>query len=123
MGKKSFGNLFKELRLKKGQTLRRFCEMHNFDPGNISKLERGKLSPPVDPNILEKYAHALNLVEGSEDWNEFIILAATESHRIPDQIVRNNELLNRLPILFRTITGEKVSIEKLDLLIKMLQEE
>ena len=37
----TFGSYFKELRTKKGRTLRRFCELHGFDPGNISRLERG----------------------------------------------------------------------------------
>ena len=42
----TFGELFKKLRLRLGMTLRKFCEENDFDPGNISKLERGLLPAP-----------------------------------------------------------------------------
>ena len=123
MQQKSFGSFFKELRMKNGQTLRKFCQTQDFDPGNVSKIERGRVSPPVDQQILDRYAKALNLQNGSDGWNEFVILAGIESKRIPEPIVENEEFYKRLPLLFRTITGEKLSPEKLDLLIEMMKEE
>jgi len=120
---KTFGSLFRELRMKNHLTLRAFCEIHNFDPGNISKLERSRIMPPTNHEILERYANTLNLVKDSEEWNEFIILAGIESERIPKPIVENEEFYSRLPLLFRTITGEKLSAEKLDLMIEMLKKE
>ena len=123
MQPKSFGSFFKELRMKNGQTLRKFCQAHDFDPGNISKIERGRMMPPVDQQILNRYAAALNLQSNSDDWNEFIILAGVESKRIPEPIVENEDFYKRLPLLFRTITGQKLSPEKLDLLIEMMKKE
>ena len=41
-----FGAFFKQKRLELGLSLRRFCLEHGLDPGNISKLERGRLAPP-----------------------------------------------------------------------------
>ena len=120
---KSFGALFKELRLNSGQTLRKFCMTYGFDPGNISKIERGKLSPSSNPEILKKYAYALNINENSEKWQDFMIMAALESNKIPKLITENEEIMKKLPILFRTMTGEKISADKLDLLIKILKEE
>ena len=45
-GVKGFGRFFRELRVKKGDTLRQFSLKHGFDAGNLSKLERGRLPQP-----------------------------------------------------------------------------
>jgi transcriptional regulator with XRE-family HTH domain len=37
----TFGSFFRELRIKRGWTLRRFCEVNGYDAENISRLERG----------------------------------------------------------------------------------
>ena len=51
-----FGQYFKKMRQKRGLTLRKFCFKHGIDPGNISKLERGIISPPRSREKLEEYA-------------------------------------------------------------------
>ncbi len=52
-----FGDFFAELRRRQaGKSLRQFCLHHDFDPGNISKIERGRLSPPRSPEKLATYA-------------------------------------------------------------------
>jgi hypothetical protein len=40
----SFGELVKKYRLAQDKSLRRFCEEHDYDPGNQSKLERNPAS-------------------------------------------------------------------------------
>ena len=118
--RKTFGSYFKEKRIKLGLTLRQFCEDHGIDPGNLSKIERGVLPPPKD-EILKKYAHHLKLKEASDEWYEFFDLAAAESGRLPKEL-REKDIVARMPFLFRTIRGKKITKEKLDKLIKLIKE-
>ena len=123
MSNGSFGELFKTLRRERaGQSLREFCAEHGFDPGNLSKLERGKLPPPRSRDILERYASALGLEEGSDDWYRFFDLAAASRGEIPEDLLENRELASRLPALFRTLRGERVDGERLERLIDVLRE-
>ena len=110
---KTFGEYFKDLRIKRGMTLRRFCEVFGFDPGNISKLERGRLSPPQSREKLAEYATALGIEEGSSEWFEFYDRAAACSGQIPKDILSDEELVGKLPLIFRTLRGEKLSEEQL----------
>ena len=118
---KLFGNYFKELRIKRRMTLRRFCEEFGFDPGNISKLERGLLPPPQSRGKLEQYAQALGLKKGTSAWYEFFDLAAASRGQIPQEILKDDKLVAKLPVLFRTLRGERVPEEKLDELIEVIK--
>ena len=116
----SFGNYFKEMRLKAGFTLRKFCQTYNLDPGNISKLERGKLRPPSSQK-LEQYANCLKIPRGSNEWYEFFDLAAAEAGRIPEDVMSDEMLVEKLPLVFRTLRGQKVSEEQLEELIGLIR--
>lgn len=115
-----FGEFFKERRITLGLTLREFCEKHDLDPGNISKLERGKMSPPKEAKLKE-YAKCLRLKKESEEWYEFLELAAIASNKLPPEFT-DAEVAEKLPIFFRTVRGQKLSKEKLDKLIKIIKE-
>lgn len=54
-----FGKHLKEIRLRKGLTLRAFCLKHKVDPGNQSRLERGNLGAPETMELLDFYIKAL----------------------------------------------------------------
>ena len=113
MGKEStFGAFLKEKRIALGKTLRQFCLENKLDPGNHSKLERGRNSPPQGEK-LHALAAQLELQEGSDDWYALFDLAAAEKGRIPDDILNDEELVGKLPILFRTIRGEELTKEQL----------
>ncbi len=43
----SFGALFKALRARKRLTLRKAALLLEYDPGNLSKIERNHLPPPA----------------------------------------------------------------------------
>lgn len=119
----NFGDFFKKNRISLSITLRQFCNENKLDPGNISKLERGLLSPPQSRDKLKKYATFLNIKEGSDDWYTFFDLAAAETGKIPSELMSNKNIVKHLPILFRTLRGQKVSEEKLDELIKKIRGE
>ena len=115
----TFGEFFKNKRIALGITLREFCQKHNLDPGNISKLERGRLTPPKESKLKE-YAQYLGIDEGSDEWYEFFDLAIAESGRIPKELMEK-DLVEKLPILFRTARGKKPTKAELDEFVKFLK--
>ncbi len=119
----TFGSYFKELRTRKGWSLRRFCAANGYDPGNISRLERGVFPPPESPQKLREYAKALGLKEGAEEWLEFFDRAAAARGQLPADLQADEKLIARLPVLFRTLRGRKVTPEKLDELVEMIRRE
>jgi len=116
-----FGKNFKQLRQKTGKTLRQFCLEHNLDPGNYSKLERGKSLPPKSREKLEKLAGFLNLREGTDEWYNFFDDAAACNGTVPNYIMDDVELATKLPLIFRTIRGEKIDPDKLEKLAEMIR--
>ena len=118
----SFGEFFKEKRIALGITLRNFCREHGLDPGNISRLERGRLRAPQKRETLERYAKCLSIERGSDDWYEFFDLAAVERERIPEDLLSDEDVVDKLPILFRTLRGQQVSEDKLEQLVRMIRE-
>lgn len=121
MPKSPFGSLFKELRIRQEMTLRQFCDAHGYDPGNISKLERGLLPPPESDAKLTEYAKALKIRRGSDAWYHFFDLARASRGKLPPEILRKRDVVSRLPLLFRTLRGQKVSEQKLNELIEMIR--
>lgn len=116
-----FGQFFKEMRLKTGLSLRQFCLDHGLDPGNISKIERGLASPPQSKEKLEEYARYLGIVKDSDDWYNFFDYAAASTGRIPPDVMSDEELVKRLPAVFRTLRGQKLPIEKLGDLAELIR--
>ncbi|MGD0821016.1 MAG: helix-turn-helix transcriptional regulator [Desulfomonilia bacterium] len=116
-----FGEFFKKMRMKTGLTLRQFCMQNDLDPGNISKIERGLAPPPSSKKNLEKYADLLKLKKNSDDWYTFFDLASACSGKIPPDMMDNNELVQKLPLVFRTLRGQSVPPDKLDELIKLIR--
>ena len=117
----AFGAFFKDQRIRSGVTLRQFCLDHGFDPGNISRLERGRLAPPQSEAKLTEYAKALGITEGSDEWFEFFDLAAAEKGRVPPDLLSDEEVLKKLPLLFRTLRGRKVNAEDLQALVETIR--
>jgi transcriptional regulator with XRE-family HTH domain len=122
MSSNLFGQFFKKKRIKLEMTLRQFCLQNNLDPGNISKIERGILPPPTNAEKLGQYAKSLNIKEGSNDWYEFFDLAHASSGRIPDEILSNKDLVSKLPLVFRTLRGQKLTKDQLNELVEKLRE-
>ncbi len=107
----AFGRFFKELRIGTRLTLRKFCLTYGLDPGNLSKMERGLMPPPSSREKLEQYASYLGLKEGDDNWYQFFDLAAACSGRIPADVMDDARLVEKLPLVFRTLRGQKVEDE------------
>ena len=105
----SFGLFLESTRKKARITLREFCRQANADPGNISKIERGIWPPPQDHEILERYATALGLGKGTDDWYKFFDYAAADCGIVPQDLMEDEEVVKMLPVFFRTMRGQKPS--------------
>ncbi len=117
----SFGEFVRKLRIEKSMTLREFCRLAKLDPSNWSKIERGISPPPKSKVFLKGISEILNIDEGSEEYNALFDLAAI-SH-IPTELVSNQQVLDKLPVFFRTIRGERPTRKELEELIRIMKEE
>ena len=117
---KKFGEYIKELRIKNQITLREFCKKSGIDPSNWSKIERGINAPPKSKEVLETIAKALNLTMNSSEYNRLFDYAMIEF--IPTELAEDSNVLEKLPLFFRTARGEKPTEEELGELIKLIQQ-
>lgn len=117
----SFGDYVKNLRIQNKLTLRAFCKQVSFDPSNWSKIERNILSPPKSKMILQEIATVLNLKTKSDEWNTLFELSAIG--HIPKGLLDDSSVLEKLPIFFRTIRGEKPNRAELEELINLLRDD
>lgn len=118
----NFGEYFAQLRRKRKMTLRAFCLKNGFDPSNISKLERGLFKAPQEDYNLRKYAKALGIKDGSDDWMTFFDLAAASNKTFEVKNISDEALLEKLPVLFRAIDREDLREEELDELISLIKQ-
>ena len=116
-----FGEFVKAKRIEKRISLREFCRRIDYDASNWSKIEREFATPPKDEQIIEKIAEVLQLTKGSVEYNQLFDLAAVAF--IPKNLMDDEQLLEKLPVFFRTIRGETPTKEELELIIKNLREE
>jgi len=116
----TFGKFFKNKRIAQRKTLRQFCLDHDLDPGNISKIERGKMSPPLSEERLKEYAEYLDIEYDGDEWAKFKDLAAISSGRIPADL-QHEEALKRLPVFFRALRNKKFTEQELKELIDKIK--
>ena len=118
---KIFALYLQSLRTERRLPLRRFCERYSLDPGTYSKMERGLRSPPKSHQAQENLARQLELEEGSDAWTEFMDAAAASAGQVPQDILNNEALASKLPVLFRTIRGDKLTDEQLDEVAELMR--
>jgi transcriptional regulator with XRE-family HTH domain len=118
--KMDFGTFIKNKRIEKGQTLREFCKKAKLDPSNWSKIERGLLPPPKSRPVLEEIALTLGLSKNSQDWHMLFDLASISY--IPVELMDDAAIIDKLPIFFRTLRGEKPTRKELEDLIEKIKE-
>ena len=115
----TFGKFVHDLRKQKEITLREFCRRSRQDPSNWSKVERDLNPPPKTKIILEQIAGALEVEPGSEDFNMMNDLVAISF--IPKELLNEEEILEKLPIFFRTVRGGPPNEKELEELIEIIR--
>jgi len=115
----TFGEYVKKLRIEKRITLRGFCRSTNIDPGNWSKIERGLLPPPKSKEVLESVRKAIDLKHNSEEYITLKELAVIG--HVPIDLLENRKVVDKLPVFFRTLRGEKPTREEMQNLIRIIE--
>lgn len=116
--KTSFANFIREKRIATGLTLREFCRAIGFDASNWSKIERGLFPPPQSKQVLDEIASTLKISKGGEEYKQMIDLSALSA--IPEGLIES-EILEQLPVFFRTVRGGKPSESELSDLLKKIR--
>jgi transcriptional regulator with XRE-family HTH domain len=116
-----FGEYVKKKRLEKDLTLREFCRRLEEDASNWSKVERGVMGPPQDKEKLRNIASILGIEETSNDWKELITIASIGAGAIPEYIMSDKNIVDALPVFFRTIDSVKPTKEEIEELIKSIK--
>ena len=116
-----FGQFIKDRRLAAGYTLRSFCEQYGYDPGNHSRLERGHLNPPDDEAWMDRMAGVLGIDSNSSDYHQLVNLASVARRQIPKALLDDAEVAAKLPLLFRTLQGERLPKDKREELVALIR--
>ena len=116
-----FGEFLESLRKRERMTLRDFCKGAGADPGNISKIERGIMPPPQGEDILARYAKALGVQKGSDDWHCLCDYAAADQGIIPQDLMEDEAVVKMLPAFFRTMRGQKPTEAEMRALVEKIR--
>ena len=116
--KTSFASFIREKRIAAGLTLREFCRMTGFDASNWSKIERGLLTPPQSKKVLDEIAEVLKIESDSQNYKELMDHAALAT--VPEELIEP-EILDQLPVFFRTVRGENPTEEELKTLVTKIR--
>jgi transcriptional regulator with XRE-family HTH domain len=118
---KNFGEYIRDLRISKEITLREFCKNAQQDPSNWSKTERGIIAPPKSKLVLDQIIKALDIKKDTEEYYTIFDLAAISF--IPKGLLSDKDLLEKLPVLFRSSRGRTPNKEELERLANKIREE
>lgn len=116
-----FGSYVRDLRKERRLGLREFCMTLGKDPSNWSKIERGVLPPPTEEETLLEIASALDIAKGSDQWYKLFDYASVDRGMLPNDIRSDNEILEKLPVFFRTLRGQKPNEDELKRLIELIK--
>jgi len=70
---------------------------------------------------LVHYAKCLGIVEGGDEWLEFFDIARTDAGRIPEDLFVDKNIVAKLPLVFRTLKGQKLTGEQLEKFVRALE--
>lgn len=121
MPNNEFGDYLRERRTALRLTLRSFAQKAGLDAGNASRLERGRAEPPESQAVLDRIAEALDLHSGTPEYQRLTDSAAAARGRIPADLLTDDEVAKRLPILFRTLRSKPLSGEQIEKLIDSIR--
>ncbi len=116
-----FHELFKKKRMEIG-TVREFAKQSGLDLAYVSRLENGVVLPPKDSEKLARLAAALEIDEGSDEWREFIDLAAVARNELPEDLHDDERITKVLPAFYRALRNKEMDEEELQRLLNLIKE-
>jgi len=112
--KKTFGGLLKQIRLEEAKVgLRAFAELIEWQPSNLSNLERGRLAPPADAQTITSICDALGLSDNDPRRAELFDLAAKRRNAVPGDVAQTIKEQPGIPVLIRAVANKRLDDEKL----------
>jgi transcriptional regulator with XRE-family HTH domain len=114
-----FGKMLRDQRLGANIGLRKFAELIEELPSNLSAVEKGKRTPWRTPGKLRAAADALALTEGSLTWDKFFLAA-----RRPDVLPFDVERLIYRDVnlaLLRAVDDANLSDEEVTALVEQIR--
>lgn len=115
----NFGEFIRQKRLESNKSLRTFSKEAKLDLAYISRLETEILLPPEEKKKLKKIAKAYGFIKNSEEWHNFMDLAAISRKQIPGDL--DSKVINYLPAFFRKASKKKVTQSDVDELLKLIK--
>ena len=116
-----FHELFKRKRMEIG-TVREFARESGLDLAYVSRLENGVILPPKDGEKLARLADALGIVEGSEEWREFMDLAAIAKNELPEDLRDDERVAKVLPAFYRALRDKAMDEGEFRRLVDLIGE-
>ena len=117
----NFNQFFKFRRMKIG-TVREFARKNGLDAAYVSRIENGITMPPKDIKKLSNLALALGIAEGTDEWQEFMDLAAVAKNELPADLKNDKRAAAMLPAFYRTLRNEKLDEDEVKELLKLIEE-
>ena len=120
----SFGQLLKKLRIEKANIgLRRFADLVDLQPSNLSNIEQDKIPPPANKKTLDCICDTLGLSKTDPQRAKLFDLASQANEkRIPADIAEAVKKQAGVPVLVRTVANRQLSEKKLRELAKYIEE-
>lgn len=110
----TFGGLLKKIRLEEAKVgLRAFAELIDWQPSNLSNLERGRLSPPADAQTITSICDALGLSEDDPRRAQLFDLAARQKNAVPGDVAQVIKEQPGIPVLIRAVANRRLDDDKL----------
>lgn len=116
-----FHELFKKKRMEIG-TVRQFAKGAGLDVAYVSRLENGVTLPPRDGEKLARLAAALGIIEGSDEWQEFMDFAAVAKNELPEDLRDDERVTSVLPAFYRALRDKEMGEEELRKLLELIKE-
>lgn len=116
-----FHELFKKKRMEIG-TVREFAKKSGLDLAYISRLENGITLPPRDSKKLEKLALALGIKRNTDEWQEFMDLAAVAKNELPADLHDDARVAKVLPAFYRAIRSKEMDEDELQRLLDLIKD-
>ena len=115
-----FHELFKKKRMEIG-TVRQFAKETGLDLAYVSRLENGVTLPPKDSEKLAKLALSLGIKKKSEEWQEFMDLAAVAKNELPKDLQDDERIASVLPAFYRTLRNKKLDEKEVKKLLDLIK--
>jgi transcriptional regulator with XRE-family HTH domain len=114
----TFGDYLRDLRVHRDISMRSLAKELNMDVGNLSKIENGKMKPPMKEQFIEDISDILKLSKGEKE--KLIDISSHESGEYPRDIKEMLKDHSYIPVLLRTISNKKLSDEEIRKLTEKL---